>query len=73
MIFFNFFMLILFLKIDRRIINLNKIKYILMNNTIIPQQIPIQEFIPQEQLNQPQINQNIPISSDQIDKSKKNK
>ena len=44
-----------------------------MNNTIIPQQIPIQEFIPQKQLNQPQINQNIPISSDQIDKSKKNK
>ena len=42
-----------------------------MNNTLIPPQIPIQEFIPQEQLNQPPLNQNIPISSEQMDKSKK--
>jgi hypothetical protein len=44
-----------------------------MNNTLIPQQIPIQDFIPQEQLIQPQLNQSIPISSNQMDKSKKNK
>lgn len=40
-----------------------------MNSAIIPEQIPIQE-IPQVQLNNTNINQNIQISSDQLDKSK---
>ena len=50
------------------LIKFNKI-YKLMNSAIIPEQIPIQE-IPQVQLNNTNINQNIQISSDQLDKSK---
>ena len=44
-----------------------------MNNTIIPQQPIIPDIATPNQILQPQINQNIAISPDQIDKSKKKK
>jgi hypothetical protein len=42
-----------------------------MNNTIIPQQPIIPDIATPNQILQPQINQNITISGEQMDKSKK--
>ena len=43
-----------------------------MNNSIIPQQPIIPDLSTPQQIMTPQINQNIAISPDQLDKSKKN-
>ena len=42
-----------------------------MNNSIIPQQLIISDLSQPQQMIAPQINQNIPISQETMDKSKK--